>query len=423
MQSPRERGRFQADMDVIWIIFLFALGACLGSFLNVVIYRLPRGESIVFPGSHCPSCGRAIRWYDNIPLVSWVALGARCRFCKSPISPRYLVVETITAVLVCGLYVGFFVLRLRRGAGAFLDSWPAYAAHVCLFCGLLASSLVDIENWIIPLEVCWFVSLVGLVLATIWPPGPALLPAASSTAGAMSLGAAAGLVVALLLLHFGLIQRSFLDAEERPVADGASEPRADGEAGPVRPAPPGGVAITKAHGVSPRKEILREVIFLGPAMALAFAAYVLVTRVPAVAAAWDALARPTGAGGFALHFNAFLAVLLGYLVGGLWVWGFRIGGTLMFGKEAMGLGDVHILAAVGAVCGWIVPSLAFFLAAFLALAWAMTIFVLRKQRELPYGPWLAGGALVAVLFHDRLLDLLGPYFALFTAGGTAGGGP
>ena len=75
----------------------------------------------------------------------------------------------------------------------------------------------------------------------------------------------------------------------------------------------------------------------------------------------------------------------------------------------MGLGDVHILAAVGAVCGWIAPSIAFFLAAFLALAWAMTVFVMRKQRELPYGPWLAAGALVTVLFYDYLRELLSPY--------------
>ena len=81
-------------MEIIWIIFLFATGACVGSFLNVVIWRLPRGQSIVFPGSHCPKCGRGIRWYDNIPLVSWCALRAKCRFCKAPISPRYLLMRS-----------------------------------------------------------------------------------------------------------------------------------------------------------------------------------------------------------------------------------------------------------------------------------------------------------------------------------------
>lgn len=61
-------------MHAVWIIFLFGVGACVGSFLNVVIWRLPRGESLIFPGSHCPKCGESIKWYDNVPLVSWFVL-------------------------------------------------------------------------------------------------------------------------------------------------------------------------------------------------------------------------------------------------------------------------------------------------------------------------------------------------------------
>ena len=80
-------------MEVALLIFMIAIGASVGSFLNVVIYRLPLGKSIVFPGSHCPQCGRAIHWYDNIPLVSWWVLGGKCRFCKCSISPRYLWVK------------------------------------------------------------------------------------------------------------------------------------------------------------------------------------------------------------------------------------------------------------------------------------------------------------------------------------------
>ena len=106
-------------MDICWLVFFLAIGACVGSFLNVVIYRLPRGESIVFPASHCPSCGRAIKWYDNIPLVSWLALRARCRFCKAQISPRYILVEAATAILVGGLYAWYYLLNARQGAGDF----------------------------------------------------------------------------------------------------------------------------------------------------------------------------------------------------------------------------------------------------------------------------------------------------------------
>ncbi|HUS91754.1 MAG TPA: prepilin peptidase [Phycisphaerae bacterium] len=401
-------------MEGILIIFTFALGACVGSFLNVVIYRLPRGESIVFPGSHCPACGRPIHWYDNIPLVSWLALRARCRFCKAPISPRYILVELATAVLVCGLFVGFYIAPVRSGAGWFPNTWPMFLAHVALFCGLLACSMVDIESWMIPLEICWFVSLVGLVVAGASVPPEAFLPRVSPTTGALAVGAAVGLGVSLLLLHFGYLQRSFLDAEEPAGPQSAGDE--GGEKPPAPRAAPDGVAITSAHGVNPRTEALREVLFLAPAVGLAVVAWVLVTKVPAVREAWDSLTGPS-AGRLAEHANALLAALFGYLVGGLWIWGFRIAGTLGFGKEAIGLGDVHILAAVGAVCGWAVPSMAFALAAFLALAWAITIFLCRRQRELPYGPWLAAGALVAVLFYDRILALLEPYLAVFRGPG------
>jgi leader peptidase (prepilin peptidase)/N-methyltransferase len=422
-------------MEVILVIFLFALAACVGSFLNVVIWRMPRGESIVFPGSHCPACGRGIHWYDNIPLLSWLVLRGHCRACKAPISPRYLVVEATTAVMVTGLYAWFYVFRMRQGAGEFLDTWPAWGAYAALFCGLLASSLVDIECWMIPLEVCWFVSLVGLVAAGAAPPPVEMLPRVDPATGALALGAGVGLVAALILLRYGYIQRSFLDADDKPApaetrergdaetrrqdkADAARKGKAKKNASgqgsgkdqdrPRKKGEPVSVGFTKADGVNPRREILRELTFLAPAIVLGVAAWMLVTGVPSVRQAWLSLTGPAG-GPFGQHFNAVLAAISGFLVGGAWIWGFRIAGTLAFGREAMGLGDVHILAAVGAVCGWIVPSVAFFLAAFLALAWALTIFFLRRQRELPYGPWLAAAALVTVLFYDKLMELFRPY--------------
>ena len=151
-------------MHGLWIVFLAVTGACVGSFLNVVIYRLPRGQSIVFPPSHCPSCGRRIRWYDNIPLVSWLMLGARCRFCKARISPRYILVEAATAALVAGLYICYYVLDLRDGAGEFEESWPMFVAHASLGCGLLVCSVVDVDVWIVPLEVCMIIFLPPVIL-------------------------------------------------------------------------------------------------------------------------------------------------------------------------------------------------------------------------------------------------------------------
>ncbi|HAU38005.1 MAG TPA: hypothetical protein DCX07_09860 [Phycisphaerales bacterium] len=401
-------------MDAYWITMLFLLGACVGSFLNVVVWRLPRGESIVFPASHCPACGRAIRWYDNIPLVSWFVLRGRCRDCKVRISPRYVIVEALTAVLVAGLYAGFYVLRVRRGTGEFLHTWPMFAAHAALLCGLLACALVDIEKWIVPLEVCWFVSLVGVAAGAASPPAKELLPLVSPATGAMGLAAVVGLGVSLLLTRYGVLTPSFVDATDAPLSEdpeparriaGKKKSRRDKD----QPAPPA-VAITKAHGVNPRREVLREVLFLAPAFALAIGAYLLVTRVGWVADRWHAWNSQAAAGPFARHFAALQAAVWGYLVGGLWIWGTRILGTLAFGKEAMGMGDVHILAAVGAVCGWVVPSIAFFVAPFFALLWAVVLVLRRNQRELPYGPWLAVATLVVVVFYDYFAANLQPMF-------------
>ena len=85
--------------EIIGFIFIFAFGAIVGSFLNVVIHRVPLEESIVYPNSACPKCGQPIKPYDNLPIISWLALGGKCRNCKEKISARYPLVELLTAVL------------------------------------------------------------------------------------------------------------------------------------------------------------------------------------------------------------------------------------------------------------------------------------------------------------------------------------
>jgi leader peptidase (prepilin peptidase)/N-methyltransferase len=284
---------------------------------------------------------------------------------------------------------------------------------------------VDIESWIVPLRVCWFVSVVGLAAAAADPPqAAALLAPVSAHVGATSVGAMVGLIVAIVLLRRGIIQPSFLDADERKSPQGEkpkpppaakkkgkkTSKRKKGKKKPVsrraaenaKKPRPAAVALTRAHGVNPRKEILREVLFLAPAVAGAVVAYLLVTRVARIERFWGDLHASR-------HVAGFAAALFGYLIGGLWIWGMRILGTLAFGKEAMGMGDVHILAAVGAVTGWFLPSVAFFLAPVFGLLWALYLLASRNQRELPYGPWLAAASLVMLLFYDPIAGFLSPY--------------
>jgi len=109
-------------VDPVITLAIFALGLAFGSFLNVCIYRMPLGISVVFPESACPACKRHIAFYDNIPVASWLILRGRCRFCKAAISPRYLIVELLTGVLflVCYVHFGLTLAMLKCCVFGFL---------------------------------------------------------------------------------------------------------------------------------------------------------------------------------------------------------------------------------------------------------------------------------------------------------------
>ena len=129
----------------------------LGSFLNVVAFRLPRGESLVRPGSHCPSCGAAVRLYDNVPVLSWLWLHGRCRGCGEPISPRYPVVEAVTALL-------FVAVLAAKG----LD--PAALPGLALVLVLVPATLIDLEYRIIPNALMAVGAALGLALVAVTDP-------------------------------------------------------------------------------------------------------------------------------------------------------------------------------------------------------------------------------------------------------------
>ncbi|WP_457567294.1 prepilin peptidase [Desulfurobacterium sp.] len=133
-------------------LFGFLLGTIVGSFLNVCIYRLPRDESIVFPGSHCPKCNAPIKWYDNIPLISYLLLGGKCRNCGEKISPVYPLVELLSGLLTSFIFIKF---------GLSFDS--LYYSILTWF--LIVISIIDIKELKVPVKPCYLIMVIGIIFS------------------------------------------------------------------------------------------------------------------------------------------------------------------------------------------------------------------------------------------------------------------
>jgi leader peptidase (prepilin peptidase)/N-methyltransferase len=155
-------------------------GLLLGSFLNVVAYRLPRGESLAFPGSHCPSCETPIRPWDNVPVLSWLWLKGHCRACRGAISARYPVVEATTAALLVAVV-------LAKGADR--DAWLGLAFVLLL----VPVTLIDLDHRIIPNKLMGLGTAVSLSILALTDPGsiPEHLIAAAAAGGFLLIAAVA----------------------------------------------------------------------------------------------------------------------------------------------------------------------------------------------------------------------------------------
>jgi leader peptidase (prepilin peptidase) / N-methyltransferase len=381
----------------IWLAFIFAFGCCIGSFLNVVIYRLPLDKSLITPPSSCPACNSRIRFYDNIPLISWLLLAGKCRDCKTSISPRYFLVELLTGLIFSALFVLYFRYHWLSGMPAILNGgWFIYLLHITLLATFIAASAIDLQLWIIPMSLCWFAAATGLIASClgVYVINPAvirtysLLPSASANTAAMAAGAAIGLAASLIMLKIGLIKESYKNnnpqnpSQQPQNSDKKSE---DSE------------SKTKFYHY---REIGKEIIFLLPIIVCSLAAFMIIEKIPSIYSWWVNFSQtPVIAG--------LLGSLWGYFIGCAIIWITRILGTLLFGKEAMGLGDMHLMGAAGAIIGPVFTVVAFFVAPFFGLAWAagQTLF-LKKIRQIPYGPFLSLGVFTVMILHDGILNYL-----------------
>jgi len=355
---------FVALPKPFWAAVFFVFGAIVGSFLNVCIHRMPRGESLVFPGSHCPGCGYAIPWHQNIPLWSWLALGGRCANCQSPISARYMLVELLTAVLFAATWIAF-------GPAA---PWIAVVSSV-LIAGLIAATFIDFEHYIIPDEITFGGMAAGFILSA-FVPGMHMLEhtAEAMKSSALGIGVGAGIIYAILRLGKLFFGRQHI-----------------GWQGDQR------ILFGESSLHLPAQEVPYEELFYRKSDAVRFRARTLemVDRCywnVDVALRQDRL--HIGADTFdpetVLHLEATT-------------------GQVELPREAMGFGDVKFMAAIGAFLGPKAVIFCLMLSSVIGSIVGVTLILLRRQEwssKLPYGPYIALAAVVWIFVGGHILEWL-----------------
>lgn len=359
-------------------------GAFIGSFLNVCVHRLPRNESVVQPPSRCYACGARVRWYDNLPVLSYLVLRGRCRWCGSSYSPRYLLLEVLVAAVTgavvwwtCSPTGPLSPWLLQAGAPLWLAQAAAGAALLCMAWFLVVATLIDLEHLIIPDELTKSFQLAAPFLAIL----------CATNAG------------------FGWDAGGWLFARD---IDGGL--RVD--PGRFLTWTLGGVGATLAvlavslplarHVYStycPVSERWREEDHRGfRAGVLWFIAATALGALALVALVWLGGRAPAGQLAAAQLGQALLGSCAGwcslYLVGLL--------GTIAFRKNAMGFGDVKFLAPIGAFLGPIGVLYAFFGAAVAGSILGLPMYLLRRRRQIPFGPYLALGAVLALVWGPQV---------------------
>jgi leader peptidase (prepilin peptidase)/N-methyltransferase len=365
-----DSGYWAAVPFQFWSLCFFALGCIVGSFLNVCIHRLPLGMSIVTPPSHCPHCKYSIPWWLNIPLVTWLALRGRCKNCGAPISPRYFVVELLTglAFLGCWLKFGDPVHEY--------PSMPLALVYAVFLAGLICATFIDFEHFIIPDEITFGGVAAGLVASFLLP---SLQDTHAIRTGLLrsAVGAAVGAGTIYAILRLGKLlfgrQKIKFPAEIKMV-----------------------FSETCLH--LPDKEIPYDELFWRKSdMIVARAKRVeLIDR-----SYFDAVVRISQSS-VRIEQDKFEAEefdpekVLHMEI---------LGSEIIVPREAMGLGDVKFMAAIGAFLGWQSVIFSLMVSSLIGSAVGVTL-ILMKRREwsskIPYGPYIALAATIWIFVGKKL---------------------
>jgi leader peptidase (prepilin peptidase)/N-methyltransferase len=354
-----------------WTACFFVLGCVVGSFLNVCIYRMPRDESIVRPPSHCPHCGYSIPWYLNIPLVTWLWLRGQCANCKKEISMRYFLVEALTGTMfaLCCLVFG-------------RQSYAVAGVHCILIAGLIAATFIDFEHFIIPDEITIGGMVVGLMLAFFVPashlnsfrgfrPWQYPLPAMRDSVVGMMVGA--GMVYGILRLGKLLFGRYKLAL------------------------PPGSrILFTETALKLPDCEMPYEELFYRSGDTIRLEA----EKVELIDRCYRKVELRLQAKQLRIGQDTFDPDKVLYME--------AVADHVVLPREAMGLGDVKFMAAIGSFLGW--PAVLFSLALSSVIGSVVGVALIAMRRRewsarMPYGPYIAVAAVIWIFGGYRLLKL------------------
>ena len=359
-----------------WSVVMFVFGSMVGSFLNVVIYRMPRNESLVTPGSHCPACNAAIPWKRNLPLLSWLLLRGKCYSCKAPISPRYVLVELITglAFLFCWLKFGF-------------SSPPLALAMATLIAGFIAATFIDFEHFIIPDEITLGGAVVGCLLSVAVPMMHQTTKAAQAV-GSSLIGIAAGAAVVYAILRLG----KFLFGRQR-----------------FEFPEPTLVRFEETKLALPEGDLPYEDIFYRDSDTI----YAEASQVrlvlkdlsgPLPERTWDNTSVKLKLRELEIGNEAFNPEEV-----------FSLEVTtdlLVIPREAMGLGDVKFMAAIGAFLGWKAVIFSLMLSAVIGSVVGVLLIAMKRQSwsgRLPYGPYIALAATIWVFGGNLWMSRFMPW--------------
>ncbi len=335
-----------------WSLVFFCFGSIVGSFLNVCIHRMPLGQSIISPPSHCPHCNYSIPWYLNIPLVTWLYLKGKCANCSAPISARYFLVELLTGVafLACWLQFG------HQSAGWALTS-------CVLLAGFIAASFIDFEHFIIPDEITIGGMVVGFLLSFAVPAmhGKKL---ASESLLASLMGIVIGGGVIYLILRGGKL----LFGRQKLELPSDSQ-----------------ILFTETDLILPAERIAYEDLFYRNSDKIVFTA----KRLELIDRCYcDAKVRLSPVE-LRINEDKFSPDQVPHME--------AITGEMTLPREAMGFGDVKFMAAIGAFLGWQAAIFSLMISSVIGAVVGLMLILARKQEwssRLPYGPYIALAAII-----------------------------